>query len=131
MIVSCNNDRIQLTHSTDAHTSDKLTAEMCRQTGMAVKHFKQTQQHGCKWRCVNRLAVTLGCVKVICTWRMTLASEWDVLVLTRLEERGEAFCTTQPDQRPAGESADYQGKNNTHTLYRAAGIIEEEREKER
>lgn len=42
--------------------------------------------------------------------------KWDVLVLTRLEERGEAFFTTLPDQRPAGESADYQGKNNTRTI---------------
>jgi len=38
----------------------------------------------------------------------------------KVRGEGEAFSTGMPDQRPAGERAGYQGKNNT--LYRAAGI---------
>lgn len=45
-----------------------------------------------------------------------LARVWDVLVLTRLEEEGEAFNMGLPDQRPAGESAGYWGKNNRHSV---------------
>lgn len=47
----------------------------------------------------------------------------------KVRGEGEAFSTGLPDQRPAGERAGYQGKNNT--LYRAAGIREPERAKKR
>lgn len=34
----------------------------------------------------------------------------------KVRGEGEAFSTGLPDQRPAGERAGYQGKNNTHTI---------------
>lgn len=37
----------------------------------------------------------------------------------KVRGEGEAFSTGLPDQRPAGERAGYQGKNNTHTLKRS------------
>lgn len=34
----------------------------------------------------------------------------------KVRGEGEAFSAGLPDQRPAGERAGYQGKNNTHTI---------------
>lgn len=49
----------------------------------------------------------------------------------KVRGEGEAFSAGLPDQRPAGERAGYQGKNNTHTLYMAASMRELEREKKK
>lgn len=45
-------------------------------------------------------------------------------------ERG-AFSTGLPDQRPAGERAGYQGKNNTHYTEQQASESQEERRRDR
>ena len=42
----------------------------------------------------------------------------------KVRGEGDVFSPELPDQRPAGERAGYQGKNNTHTPYRAVGIRE-------
>lgn len=44
----------------------------------------------------------------------------------KVRGEGEAFSTRLPDQRPAGERAGYQGKNNT--LYGAAGRLESQKD---
>lgn len=48
----------------------------------------------------------------------------------KVRGEGEAFSTRLPDQRPAGERAGYQGKNNTHTIRSSRHRRAREREEE-
>ncbi len=68
-------------------------------------------------------------VKVMCTQGLTLAWVWDVLVLTRLEERGRLSALGSLIKGLQGREQATRVKI-THTLYRAAGIREPEREEE-
>lgn len=49
----------------------------------------------------------------------------------KVRGEGEAFNAGLPDQRPAGESAGYRGKNNTHYTKQQASEGQKERRGDR
>lgn len=98
-------------------------------------HTHRSKQR--RGRRINRLAVTVGWgwgvgggvgVKVMCTQGLTLAWVWDVLVLTRLEERGRLSALGCLIKGLQGREQATRVKI-THTLHRAAGFGEQDRER--